>query len=469
MAEPIAFLSYTHFDDQHEQNKIADFCERLSREVRMQSGIEFPIFLDKKAIQWGQRWRERIDGAAFLIAIVTPSYFRSDYCRQEYRRFLEREQQLARRDLILPVYYVDCDEFDDPALRKSHPWASDLFERQYADWRHLRFESAPNVIGRELARLAKQIKPALKTLPAAPKPKAEPVANPAPAEATQSAPKPPADSPTRRNEPPTHIVDAMHRGDFASLQAAIAAAQPGDRLLVRPGLYREGIVINKPLEIIGDGQPDEVILEATGKPVIRFKANMGMVRNLSLRQMGGGKWYGVDIAQGRLVLEDCDITSQSLACVAIHHGADPLVRRNNIHDGKEAGVFVYENGRGTLEDNDIFGNAVAGLEISVGADPQVRNNAIHGGKSFGVLVLENGRGTLEDNDIFGNAKSGIVVGGGGRPTVRRNRINNNNHKGVVVHTQGAGVFEDNELHGNQAGAWLIEDGCEVQRARNQES
>jgi parallel beta-helix repeat protein len=53
--------------------------------------------------------------------------------------------------------------------------------------------------------------------------------------------------------------------------------------------------------------------------------------------------------------------------------------------------------------------------------------------------------------------------------VRRNRINNNNHKGVVVHTQGAGVFEDNELHGNQAGAWLIEDGCEVQRARNQES
>lgn len=54
-------------------------------------------------------------------------------------------------------------------------------------------------------------------------------------------------------------------------------------------------------------------------------------------------------------MEGCGITSQSLTCVAIHDGADPRLRRNRIHDGKQSGVYVNEHGRGTLEDNEIMG------------------------------------------------------------------------------------------------------------------
>jgi TIR domain len=92
MPEPIAFLSYTHFDDSHEEEKITRFCKRLVDEVKMQTGRQFPIFRDKKDIQWGQRWRSRIeqglDAAVFLIPIVTPAYFQSEFCRKEYERFL---------------------------------------------------------------------------------------------------------------------------------------------------------------------------------------------------------------------------------------------------------------------------------------------------------------------------------------------------------------------------------------------
>ena len=45
----------------------------------------------------------------------------------------------------------------------------------------------------------------------------------------------------------------FQRGDFATVGAAIKAAKPGDRILVRPGLYEEGLVVDKPLEILGDG------------------------------------------------------------------------------------------------------------------------------------------------------------------------------------------------------------------------
>ena len=127
---------------------------------------------------------------------------------------------------------------------------------------------------------------------------------------------------------------------------------------------------------------------------------MGRVANVTLRQLGGA-FFGVDIAQGRLDLEDCDITSRGLSCVAIHGGADPRLRRNRIHDGKQAGVFVYEEGRGTLEDNEIFANAF-GVEIMTGGDPILRRNRINENGYQAIRVYEGGRGTFDDNDLRNN-------------------------------------------------------------------
>jgi len=61
-----------------------------------------------------------------------------------------------------------------------------------------------------------------------------------------------ATGPASKVEPPTLVVDALHRGDHSTLTAALSAAGPGHRILIRPGLYQEGVVIDKPVEIIGE-------------------------------------------------------------------------------------------------------------------------------------------------------------------------------------------------------------------------
>jgi len=64
-------------------------------------------------------------------------------------------------------------------------------------------------------------------------------------------------------------------------------------------------------------------------------------------------------------LKGCDITSQSIACVGIHGGADPRLLRNRIHDGKMLASMWTTTARGALEDNDIFGNAFSAVEIKM--------------------------------------------------------------------------------------------------------
>ncbi|WP_307675851.1 right-handed parallel beta-helix repeat-containing protein [Streptomyces sp. V4I2] len=468
-------MSYVRFNDQHDAGRLSQFRERLAAEVRAQTGEEFPIFQDRNDIAWGQNWQARIDEAldavSLLLVIVTPSLFRSAPCRAEVARFLEREEKLGRQDLILPVYYITAREMDDPQLCEGDDMARMLATRQHADWRELRFEPLTSpAVGKATEQLA------LRMADTFWRPQAIAAARPArraeTAGAATESTEPTGDTAggTTRTEPPTHVVDPYHRGDFVTVGAAIAKAQPGDRILVRPGLYEESLVVDKPLEILGDGPLEDIEIRADQASALMFQAGIGRVTNLTLRQTGSVQAFAVKIVQGRLELEGCDISSQSLAAVAIRDGADPRLRRNRIHGSRQAGVFVFDGGLGTLEDNKITGNALAAVEIKAAGNPTLRRNQIHHNRQSGVFVHDGGLGTLEDNEITGNGHAGMRITADGIPTVRNNRINGNGYQAVWIDGGGGGVFEGNDLTGNKRGAWDIDEDCEpnVTRSRNQE-
>jgi F-box protein 11 len=268
---------------------------------------------------------------------------------------------------------------------------------------------------------------------------------------------------------PEFVVDQAQAGGFTTVSAAISAASPGDRILVRPGLYREQLHIVKPLEIIGDGPVDQIeIRGGSNGSVVIFEAPSGRVANLTFTQAAGDTAYGVSIRQGRLELEGCDISSEAGSCVYIRGGSDPLLRRNTIHDGHEYGVLVREQSRGTLEDNEIAECRWACVATQEGGNPMVRRNRIRDSHQSGIYVHDNGLGTFEDNEITGSQHAGLRVENGGSATARRNQISHNAWHGVSIHKGGQGVFEDNNLAANSMGPWFFESGSvrHVTRARN---
>ena len=100
--------------------------------------------------------------------------------------------------------------------------------------------------------------------------------------------------------------------------------------------------------------------------------------NIKIRQFGGDNdCAAVDIVQGRLHLERCDIESAGLAGIAVHGAeADPVIRNNRISGCLESGIVVFDHARGTLEENDLTENKSFGVVISDGANPVLRSNRI---------------------------------------------------------------------------------------------
>jgi hypothetical protein len=301
-------------------------------------------------------------------------------------------------------------------------------------------------------------------------------AAPAPASSTASVPMAPTMSQPIMPQPTTSVpvgtsilvVSQLGDAQFRGIGEAIQHAGSGTRILVRPGIYKESLVLDKRIELVGDGPVSEVVIEAPDSNALRFQAEIAKVRGLTLRTAPGRSGrdrYAVRVLHGQLILEDCDITSDSLACLAVHGPtATPVIRRCKIHHGASVGVLVFDRAEAEFEDCDIFENGLAGLEIRQGGNPTLRGCRIHGGKHVGVLVHTTGRGSFHECDISGNAMANVEIRQGGNPNLRRCKIYDGQSPGVRIHDQGQGTLEDCEIYANtRAGVEVASGGAPVLR------
>lgn len=163
---PLAFMSYASFDDENNNRYISKLCDLLSSEVEGQSGEPFPIFQDRKHINWGENWKNCIErhlnSVTFLIPVISPKYFKSRNCREELEQFLRQEKQLGRTDMILPIYFIKSSLMGDEEDREADSLAQAINSHNFVDWRDYRFTSFDDSTMRmQVATLAESVIDAL--------------------------------------------------------------------------------------------------------------------------------------------------------------------------------------------------------------------------------------------------------------------------------------------------------------------
>lgn len=331
---PKVFISYSHDSPEHAHRVLA-LAERFRKD-----GLDAQLdqYVAGTAPEGWPRWMlDRLDEADFILSVCTETYYRRFRGHEEpgQGKGADWEGQLitlaiyhakSRTERFVPVFFEPKDErfIPEPVSGHTHYLlnSEDNYAKLYAF-----LTSQAGIVPVKLGPLQMRTPRAVEPLTFGY------------SEAT-----------------PTLVVDALGRGNYVTLTEALQAAKPDDKILVWPAVYKENLVIDKPVEIIGHGDRKRVVIEATRKHTVLFQATKGRIANLTLKQTSDGEWYCVDIACGCLELEECDISSNGQAGVTIHGDAEPQLRRNRIHHCKGGGVYVHDAG-GFFEDNDMHGNA----------------------------------------------------------------------------------------------------------------
>jgi hypothetical protein len=124
------FLSYTHTDDQLDAGRrwVSQFMLDLRARLEIVSGHAIDIWRDEEKLGAADRFNESIARAvresAVLLAVLSPSYFNSEYCareRLEFRRHAESEgkSNVCDKSRIVKVakFRVDLERYP-PDLRE---------------------------------------------------------------------------------------------------------------------------------------------------------------------------------------------------------------------------------------------------------------------------------------------------------------------------------------------------------------
>jgi hypothetical protein len=320
----IGFMSYVRFDDEHENGRLTEICKRLSGEVRFQTGEQFNIFQDRFDIKWGQQWRSRIDecldAGTFLIPIITPRFFKSEHCRYELERFLARENELGRNDLILPLYYVNCSIINDASKRNDDNLAKLISERNYFDWRELRFEPFDSPQSAKMvAKLAMQITEAIEN----------------------------------------GIPESGHK-------PCTSAALPG-------GAHSPAVLTTADED--ADGRTSDTVPHDTLKPENRTRPKRLCMRKrmgYATREKAPGLVEGNDVnakpdggvqlgKEGNLGFRRNDLygterSAVSVASVHVSSAGNPKSQPNGIFSPRHEVIWVTQGGRGVFEENDLRKN-----------------------------------------------------------------------------------------------------------------
>jgi tetratricopeptide (TPR) repeat protein len=178
------FVSYAHSDDG--DGWIGALLDAVRAEHHTFTSVPLRIFFDREAIRDMADWEHRIliglRSAKVMLAVLSPAYVASAFCRREWQTYLDHELALALPgDGITPLYTVTVPGFEGASEAAVDKMLANLSRRQYLDvrpWRaegiaalrredvRLRLRELDNEIDQRLRRAARVAASPIFNLPA---------------------------------------------------------------------------------------------------------------------------------------------------------------------------------------------------------------------------------------------------------------------------------------------------------------
>jgi parallel beta-helix repeat protein len=224
--------------------------------------------------------------------------------------------------------------------------------------------------------------------------------------------------------------------DYQTIQAAINAAQPGDLILIAPGIYKENLTIRKSIEL--RGADAGVIVDgsrARNTPTILIQRTRDVViQNLEIT---GGR-RGIQVERSR----------------------DVIIKNNLIQKNRRQGILVTDNSQGTqIIENKIFdtapdeGNVLGnGIILNGDKNAQVLKNFIARSAWSGLRLLS-AVAHIEGNTFEENQYYGIEIWPNwvdspdvpSQATVLDNALKGNVRAGIFITEESIAVIENNQI------------------------
>lgn len=224
---------------------------------------------------------------------------------------------------------------------------------------------------------------------------------------------------------------------FTSIQAAIKAAKPGAIICIEPGIYYESLFVNKNIELVGNGTPEQIIVESQSKACVFVDSTAAKLTNITFKGLGEANQYGAQLHNGEIIVKNCIFLSSGTG-VIIGDATGMTVFQKCLFHNSKWGLAVSNAVDCKLIDCTITANSEGGFRAGVDSNPIFQQTKITHNR-LGAFFAEKANGTLE-NCQFSQNQLGVQITHFSAPIFNGCRFERNelhldiNHRGIgIIH------------------------------------
>jgi nitrous oxidase accessory protein len=277
----------------------------------------------------------------------------------------------------------------------------------------------------------------------------------------------------------TLTVDDDGNAEYTKIQDAIDNATEGDTIRVWAGTYKEHLVVDKSINLVGNGSELVTIDGSESGDVVQITADWVNMSGFTVTE-SGGTWEnqkaGIAIQNDRNHIQISEntllnnyngiyfylckyITISHNAFInnlgGIYHGIYPgqsFIKHlrgynmisNNICLNNSVGIYIERSYWLTLENNTCSNNNGAGIYLSGSGSNTLTNNTCNLNNGTGIVLWSSSNCTITKNTCSSNNDNGIYLNNTcSENTLTNNICSNNNGTGIKLHS--SSITEWDEL------------------------
>lgn len=261
-------------------------------------------------------------------------------------------------------------------------------------------------------------------------------------------------------EPKMWTVDDDGPADFHTIQEAINAANLGDTIYVYEGTYRENVVLNKTVSLVGEDKRVTVIDGSGRDNAVTITANNTKISGFRIENRGSH--LPVDLHSGIQAINstgnkitDNIVTNNAGFGIVLENSDHNVLLYNLVTNNTEMGIYLEYSSHNSLLCNKVLTNERDGIRLFRSFNNSVIGNTIINNEN-GLWLDLSSNNNVVSNTITDNLKIGVWLASSSNNFITNNNVANNGFDGIdISFSSSNNDIIGNTIAGNKRGIVLF--------------
>jgi parallel beta-helix repeat protein len=208
-------------------------------------------------------------------------------------------------------------------------------------------------------------------------------------------------------------------GMISSIQQAIDISSTSDVILIKNGTYKENLVIDKTITLIGENKTLTIIDGRNSGNVIKINAEYVIIEQLTIQN--SGKIFpnsGINLTGSNSNIKN-NVIKNNYYGMTLYETHNNIIQNNEIKNDYNCGIYICKSSFNYLQNNTITNHTYNGFGIYDSSNHNIiKNNLLTYNGYCGINLRKSTNNTIIENTITDN-NIGIHI------PLNQNRIENN--------------------------------------------